>query len=134
MFTHPAAGRDLYLPAVERITAAECLAALREAFTGNGRHLMVSGNVALPGDAAAAIVAAHAASARVPVTPPADAAEARWAYTDFGPPGRVTRREHVADLDVTLITFANGVRLNLKRTDFEAGIRVSARVGTGGLT
>ena len=46
----------------------------------------------------------------------------------------MTRREHVADLDVTLITFANGVRLNLKRTDFEAGIRVSARVGTGGLT
>ena len=134
VFTHPAASRDLYLPAVERITAAECLTALREAFTGNGRHLMVSGNATLPGDAAAAILAAHAASARVPVAPPADAAEARWAYTDFGAPGRVTRREHVADLDVTLITFANGVRLNLKRTDFEAGIRVSARVGTGGLT
>jgi zinc protease len=134
VFTHPAATRDLYLPAVERITAAECLAALREAFTGNGQHLMVSGNATLPGDAPAAILAAHAASARVPVAPPADAAEARWAYTDFGAPGRVTRREHVADLDVTLITFANGVRLNLKRTDFEAGIRVSARVGTGGLT
>ena len=134
VFTHPAATRDLYLPAVERITAAECLTALREAFTGNGQHLMVSGNATLPGDAAAAILAAHTASARVPVEPPADAAEARWAYTDFGAPGRVTRREHVADLDVTLITFANGVRLNLKRTDFEAGIRVSARVGTGGLT
>jgi len=134
VFTHPAATRDLYLPAVERITAAECLAALREAFTGNGRHVLVTGNLTLPGDAAAAILAAHAASARVPVEPPADAAEARWAYTDFGAPGRVVRREHVADLDVTLVTFANGVRLNLKRTDFEAGIRVSARVGTGGLT
>ena len=134
VFTHPAAGRDLYLPAVERITAAECLAALRGAFTANGRHLMVTGNATLPGDAAAAILAAHAASARVAVAPPADQAEARWAYTDFGPPGRVTRREHVTDLDLTLVTFANGVRLNLKRTDFEAGIRVSARVGTGGLT
>lgn len=134
VFTHPAAGRDLYLPALERITAAECLAALRGAFTGNGRHLLVTGNATLPGDAAAAILAAHAASARVAVDPPADQAEARWAYTDFGPPGRVTRREHVADLDLTLVTFANGVRLNLKRTDFEAGIRLNARVGTGGLT
>ena len=128
VFTHPAANRDLYLPAVERITAAQCLAALREAFTANGRHLMVSGNATLPGDGAAAILAAHAASSRVPVDPPAAEAAARWTYTDFGTPGRVVRREHVADLDVTLVTFANGVRLNLKRTDFEAGIRVAARV------
>ncbi len=134
VFTHPAANRDLYLPAVERITAAECLAALREAFTANGRHLMVSGNATLPGDGAAAILAAHAASARIPVEPPAAEAEARWTYTDFGPPGQVVCREQVADLDVTLVAFANGVRLNLKRTDFEAGIRVAARVGTGGLT
>ncbi|MFZ9747645.1 MAG: M16 family metallopeptidase [Opitutaceae bacterium] len=134
VFTHPAANRDLYLPAVERITAAQCLAALREAFTANGRHLMVSGNATLPGDGTAALLAAHAASARVPVDPPAAEAAARWTYTDFGTPGRVVRREHVADLDVTLVTFANGVRLNLKRTDFEAGIRVAARVGTGGLT
>jgi zinc protease len=45
------------------------------------------------------------------------------------------KREHVADLDLTLVTFANGVRLNLKRTDFDAGrIMVSARVGDGSMT
>lgn len=134
VFSHPTANRDLYLPAIERITPADCLAALREAFAGNGRYLMVSGNTSIPGDAAAAILAAHAASAKVPVAPPAAEAEAKWAYTDFGAPGKVVKREKVADLDVTLVTFANGVRLNLKRTDFEAGLRVSARVGTGGLT
>ena len=134
VFSHPTANRDLYLPAIERITPADCLAALREAFSGNGRHLMVSGNTSIPGDAAAAILAAHTASAKVPVAAPAVEAEAKWAYTDFGAPGKVVNREKVADLDVTLVTFANGVRLNLKRTDFEAGLRVSARVGTGGLT
>ncbi len=39
------------------------------------------------------------------------------------------------DLDLHLITFKNGVRLNLKKTNFEAGrIRLSARVGSGGIT
>jgi zinc protease len=41
----------------------------------------------------------------------------------------------VTDLDIELITFRNGVRLNLKKTDFEAGrIQVSARVGNGSIT
>jgi zinc protease len=47
----------------------------------------------------------------------------------------VVKREHVDDLDVTLVTFANGVHLNLKKTDFEANtIRLSLRVGNGQLT
>ena len=99
MFTHPVANRDLYLPVIERITPAECLAALREAFSGNGRYLMVSGNTAIPGDASAAILAAHVASAKVPVAAPAAETEAKWAYTDFGAPGKVVKREQVADLD-----------------------------------
>src|SRR6185503_18007529 len=34
-------------------------------------------------------------------------------------PGTVEHREEVADLGVTLLRFANGVRLNVKRTTFE---------------
>ena len=52
-----------------------------------------------------------------------------WGYTDFGAPGEIEKREHIADLDLELVTFKNGVRLNLKRTDFETGqISASARV------
>jgi zinc protease len=135
VFTTPAANLELYKPALEKITPAECVAALRAAFAGNGRYVMVSGNAKIPGDSAAAITAAFEASRRVPVAAPAAEAEGTWAYTDFGAPGQVTKREHVADLDLTLVTFANGVRLNLKKTDFEAGrIRVSARVGNGAMT
>jgi zinc protease len=58
-----------------------------------------------------------------------------FAYTDFGPAGTVASRSEVADLGITLVTFANGVRLNLKPTDFEAGrVRMSVRVGGGQLT
>lgn len=135
IFTAPADDLTLLKPALDRITPADCLAALREAFSPPGRYLLVSGNVKIPGDAQAAITAAYEASRAVKVEAPAIEAEAKWAYTDFGPAGKVVKREHVADLDLTLVTFANGVRLNLKKTDFEANrIRVVARVGRGSLT
>jgi zinc protease len=46
----------------------------------------------------------------------------------------VVQKEHVADLDVWLVRFANGVRLNLKRTDYERGqLCFQLRYGTGRL-
>ncbi|MBI5771747.1 MAG: insulinase family protein [Verrucomicrobia bacterium] len=135
VFTAPADDLALLKPALDQVTPADCLAALRRDFSAQGRFLFVSGNVKIPGDARAAITAAYETSRAVKVEPPAAEAELKWAYTDFGPAGKVTQREHVADLDLTLVTFANGVRLNLKKTDFEANrIRLLARVGRGMLT
>lgn len=135
VFTHPAANRDLFRPALERVTVAECLAALREAFGAPGRFVMVTGNATIPGDAGAAIAAAYEKSRATAVAAPAARAEAVWAYADWGPAGRVVKREQVADLGIELVGFANGVKLNLKKTDFEAGrIRVGVRVGDGAIT
>lgn len=135
VFTTPAADLALLKPALEKITPEQCTAALREAFSGNGTFVMVNGNVKLEGDAAAAITAAYAASQAVKVEPPPADKEAVWAYTNFGAPGKVVRRDAVADLGLTLVAFENGVRLNLKPTDFEAGrIHVSVRIGSGVLT
>ena len=135
VLTSPAANLALFGPALTRVTPAECAAALRQAFSATGRFVLVAGNARIDGDAPAAISAAYAKSQAVAVAAPATTTKLAWAYTDFGPAGTVVKREHVADLDLDLITFANGVRLNLKKTDFEAGrIRVGARVGTGQLT
>jgi zinc protease len=135
VYSTPASNLLLYKPAVEKITIAECVAALREAFAAPGRYVMVTGNLTLPGDPVAAITTAYEQSRAVAVAPPASEATGEWAYTNFGPPGRVVKRDHIADLDLTLITFVNGVRLNLKKTDFEAGrIRVGVRVGNGSMT
>ncbi len=135
VFITPADNLALMKPALAKITPEECAFALREAFDGNGLYVLVTGNAKIPGDAAAALATAYEDSRVVAVLPKA-AEEARaWSYTDFGAPGQVAKREHVADLDVTLVTFANGVRLNLKHTDFDAGrILVSARVGDGRIT
>jgi len=135
VFVTPADELALFKPALDKVTPAECAAALRAAFAGSGRYVMITGNATIPGDPVAAITTAYDTSRAVAVQPPAAEAAIAWAYTDFGAPGKVTKREHVDDLDLTLVTFANGVRLNLKKTDFEAGrIQLMARVGNGAIT
>lgn len=132
----PAASLALFRPAVEALTVEQCHAALREVWAPSHRHVFVGGNVELPlAEAPALIAAAFETAAAVPVAAPPSAAAAAWAYADFGPAGEVVHREYVEDLDLTLVRFANGVKLNLKRTDFDAGrIFVSARVGDGQLS
>ncbi|MEO7412224.1 MAG: insulinase family protein [Opitutaceae bacterium] len=136
VFTTPSEDLKLYKPALDKVTPADCVAALREAFgRTSGRFVMVTGNVKIPGDAAAVITAGYEKSRTTPVAAPSEENLAAWGYADFGPPGKVERREQAADLGITLVTFANGVRLNLKKTDFEAGrIRIGARVGNGTMT
>lgn len=135
VFTHPAYDLELLRQPLEKITPNECRDALRRDFAGDARFVIVSGNAKIPDDPRAAIATAYASAHAAAVTPPEADQNNAWAYTDFGPPGEIAKREHVADLDLELITFANGARLNLKKTDFEAGrILVSARIGNGQIT
>lgn len=135
VFTTPAYDLALLKPALEKITPAECQAALRKDFGGSGRFVSVTGNAKMTGDAKAAIALAYEQAHAVAVTPPDTEKKIEWGYIDFGPPGKIAKREHIADLDLELITFENGARLNLKRTDFEAGrINLRASVGNGTMT
>jgi zinc protease len=135
VFTHPEADRAIYQPVLDKVTAADCLAALRSAFSSPGRYVMVTGNAKIPGEATAAISAAYASSRAIAVVAPAVQAEAKWGYTTWGQPGAIAKRSHIDDLDITLVEFANGVRLNLKKTPFEAGrIGIRMRVGNGSIT
>ncbi|MDB6152590.1 MAG: peptidase domain protein [Chthoniobacteraceae bacterium] len=135
VFTTPADDLALFKPALETITPADCLVALRANFAANGRYLLVTGNAKIEGKAEETIAAAYQSARSVAVSAPTAEQESEWAYVSFGTPGTVTKREHIADLDLELVTFSNGVRLNLKKTDFEAGrIRLSARIGNGTIT
>ena len=138
VFTHPATDLALYQPALEKVTADDCLRAFREAWQADQRYLFVTGNIDLTKESIApeqVITQVYAASRATAIQPPERIGNEAFAYTHFGPVGAVTRHDHVADLDIHLITFANGVRLNFKKTDFEAGtIHVNIRLGTGRLT
>jgi zinc protease len=135
VFTTPADDLALFKPALKKITPADCLAALRADYGAPGRFVMVTGNAQIPGDAPAAIASAYESAHAVAVASREADQQGAWGYTDFGAPGEVVKQEHVPDLDLTLVEFKNGVRLNLKRTDFEAGrMSLSARVGNGSIT
>ena len=57
-----------------------------------------------------------------------------FAYTDFGPAGTVVADKQIADLGIRTIRFANGVLLNIKKTDFEDNrVRYSLRIDGGRL-
>ena len=70
-----------------------------------------------------------------PPRPPTRAAERRVSFDDLpplGPPGREVSRQRIADMDVTIVRFANGSTLTFKQTDFEHGtVNVPLRFGHG---
>jgi zinc protease len=86
-------------------------------------------------DGPAAVREAWLSASAEPVEAPQDFSDEAFAYTDFGPAGAVASQTIVEDLNVTQITFENGVRLNVKPTDFEDSIiRVRVDFGAGSLT
>ena len=136
--TTPAADLEILRPALTDLTTMLCEDMFREAWGEVAAwRVGVFGNTDL-GDAEAARAAIErtfAAARAAEVAAPAEHAYQPWAYESFGPVGEVASRREIADLGVTQLVFANGARLNLKRTDFEAGtIALRARVGVGQLT
>ncbi len=135
VFTSPADDLALFQPALDRVSPADCVLALRGAWKAPGRYVFVAGNAKIPGDANAAIAASYEKSQAIALSQPPSLTTSAWAYVNFGPPGKVAEKKHIDDLDITEVTFENGVRLDLKKTDFESNtIHVAARLGTGQLT
>ncbi len=136
VFTTPTDDLALFAPALDQVTVERALDSLRAAFANPHRNLTVFGNAKLTEpDPAAAILAVYEKAAQQLVAAPAAEKEQSFAYTDFGPAGTIAQRAHIADLDLTLATLSNHVRVNVKKTDFQAGkIQLSLRIGTGQLT
>lgn len=131
--TSPATDRALFEGMAERITPDSVTAAFRTMMQGFGAPLMrVTSKTAIDG-AEAALLAAFADSGRVAVAPPAEQDAAAFAYVDFGAAGTVISDDRITDLDIRRVRFANGVMLNIKRTDFAADrVAVQVRINGGG--
>ncbi len=131
VFSSPATNLELFNAAVEGLTAAEVSEAVKSVFQGEGPLALLITPVEIEGGEAA-VTAALEASRQVPVAPPAAQADLEWPYASFGEPGAVVDRREIAELGTTVVTFANGVRLTVKPTDFrEEQILVSVRTGIG---
>ncbi len=123
-------------PAIEALTVEACHEALVEAWGEGELTVHGTGNLDLGPDTAQELRAAWEASAAVEIEKGEEIVEQAFAYaSDPETKGEVAAREHVADLDVHLLRFANGVTLNVKSTDFkEKQVLVSLYLGEGRLT
>ncbi len=143
VFTDPQTELEVAQAAMEEVTPQSALAAFRNLWAFQpvsdpnapvdiGRSLLVAGNLDLPEAPEATIKTAYLASRDVPVAAPEERAAVEFAYTDFGSPTEVIRDRTFDEVGVRQITFGNNVHLNLKQTDFEAGVvHVAVRFGGG---
>ncbi|WP_420472124.1 M16 family metallopeptidase [Brevundimonas sp. FT23042] len=131
VFSSPQTNLELFNAAVDGLTAAQVNQSLQTVFTGGGPLALVITPVEIEGGEAA-VTAALEASRRTAVAAPAAQADLQWPYTQFGAAGTVAQRREIAELGATVVTFANGVRLTVKPTDFrDEQILVSVRTGIG---
>jgi zinc protease len=133
VFTTPQSGLARFEELAASLTLADVNAAFRAQWSGGDPLIHVSHNEGIA-DGKAQIAGVWAASKAVQVAAPAANDNAGFAHTDFGTPGAVATDTRIADLDIRTVRFANNVRLNIKKTDFEKGkVRVSVRIGGGSL-
>ncbi|MBV8594163.1 MAG: insulinase family protein, partial [Caulobacteraceae bacterium] len=131
VFTSPAEDLILFDRAVKGLTVAQVDAALKRVFSGRGPLVELSTPAPLPGGDET-LRTAFAEDAAHPLGAEAAQAAVVWPYADFGRPGRVATTTAVADLGVTELAFANGVRLTVKPTAFRQDqVLVEVRVGGG---
>lgn len=129
--TTPESGLERFNAFAGEITPDSVLAALKgEAVPLADPLIRFTGRTAPEGGASALLAAWDAAAARTPEDT-ARASAGTFAYTDFGPPGTVASDRTEAGLGVREVVFANGVRLNLKRTDLAAN-QVLVRISIDG--
>lgn len=131
VFSAPATDLALFNDTVSGLTAAQVNAAVVEGFQGQGPLTLLISPVDIEGGEAA-VTAALEASRQVPVSAPVAQAEQSWPYTQFGQSGSVVEQRPIVDLGATVVTFANGVRLTVKPTDFrDEQILINVRTGIG---
>ncbi len=72
------------------------------------------------------------AEARPPPSAPVERQGAAWAYSSFGPPGKVVSEDSLPDIGAERIAFANGVRLNFKSSrNAQDRVEIRIRFGAG---
>jgi len=125
----PATDLEIAREAAGGITPESCHQAFREFWQDAGLHIVLTAKEK-PGGAEEKLAGIYQASKATAVEAPAARESVEFAYTDFGAPGTVAGTTELEDLGITQMQLSNGIRVNLKPTDFEAGtVRLSARIG-----
>lgn len=133
VFTTPQEDWAISKDVIENLTPEQCQAALKKAWSDAHPRIIVTSNQE-NAQGAADIMKAYKEAQAAKVTPYKADAQKAFSYT-FGNPGKVTARTEAADLGVTQLTLSNGVRVNLKPTEFDKdSINITFAVDGGQLS
>ncbi|MEX0322024.1 MAG: M16 family metallopeptidase [Puniceicoccaceae bacterium] len=129
VFTDPELLKQEMVKEVKNITLDDVWTAFRIAWSPEERLVSLTGNFE------SIVQDVFNAAVEVPVVAKAEEEQKPWAYTDFGKPATVVENNYIEDLDIDQYVLSNGVRLNIKKTDYEANkIHVKLSFGTGQLS
>ncbi|MGZ8998301.1 MAG: M16 family metallopeptidase, partial [Allosphingosinicella sp.] len=130
IFQDPIQAMRTYDIAMAGVTSADVRRAFERDWRGTGPLLVATGPAA---PAKSELITAWRSNEKAaPLEAYADRAVSTWAYSGFGPPGKVASRRNFTNPDYERITFENGVVLTFKRTDFQTqGAEIRVRFGWG---
>jgi zinc protease len=119
----PRQEKDLFGPILREVTLKEVNAAFRSVWSADHRLVLVTGNVQLKGglnDPEKNIQNVYLHSLKTAVSAPEERLAVKFPYLpEPKARGQIVSRKSVPDLNIEQIDFTNGLRLNLKKTDFE---------------
>jgi zinc protease len=128
----PVTDREIITPAIKELTPEGCAEAFRRLWSAPNRRLAVIGHYAVPLTTKELLAAYEESAYATFFSGKDERAIGTFDYTDFGPPGTIASRRHDEHADIHSLAFANGVRLNLKRTDYEKNhVYFRLRLGRG---
>jgi zinc protease len=124
VFMSPEQKKELLAPIIDAITLKNVHHAFKEIWPSNDRLVLVTGNAKLTDmntDPETQILDAYFDSRSVTVSRPIKKSAAIFPYLrEPEKEGRIIRTKKIPDLGIVQVDFKNGVRLNLKKTDFKA--------------
>ena len=136
VFMSPEQEKELFTPLINSVTLQQINDAFNEIWSPEHRLLLVTGNAELTGtdkEARSQILAAYQESNKVKLSKPAEKKTMTFPYLrEPGREGRIVRTTKIPDLKIVQIDFENGLRLNLKKTDFKANqVLINLAFGSG---
>lgn len=124
---------DLFNETASGLSAERVNAFIHARFSGLAPVVFYSSSAPLDGGEAA-LKAVYDKAMAEPISHFQPTADKAWPYTQFGPPGKVAEQRRYEALNVTMVKFANGVRLTVKPMPYLRNqVNVLLRFGHGHL-
>ena len=136
VFQSPAQARELFSPVIAGLTAKELAASMKQTWSPDHRLVLVTGNAGLKEtgrNPEELIRNAYNKSATEAVLPLEESEAVVFPYLPAaGKKAVVTAKQHSPESGIVQFDFENGLRLNLKKTEFKANeVLINLSFGSG---